>query len=151
METLRYEKILVPVDGSDNSFKAVTHAGYLASRLKCEIGILNVMVTPYDIYLYGHPGHLYIPNTVNESIENIKEKADEVLLKAKKLLPEGVVVTDFIVEGSPGETIVQFAQENNYDLIIIGSRGLGLIKGMLMGSVSSYVIHNTKCPSMVIR
>lgn len=151
MEKIEYKKILVPVDGSDNSLKAVTHAGYLASSLKCEVGLLNVIVIPNDIYLYGHPGHLYISNTPNESIEIIKENASKVILKARKLLPEGIVVKDFIVQGSPGETITQFAQENNYNLIIIGSRGLGLIKGVLMGSVSTYVVHNTKCPSMVIK
>mgnify|MGYP005835160065 CR=1 FL=1 len=151
METLKYEKILVPVDGSNNSLKAVSHASYLASRLECEIGLLHVMVMPQDIYLYGHPGHPYIPSTANESIESMREKAGEVILKAKKLLPEGIVIKDFIVEGSPGETIAKFAQDNNFDLIIMGSRGLGLIKGVLMGSVSSYVIHNAKCSSMIIK
>lgn len=151
METIRYGKILVPVDGSDNSLKAVAHANYLASRLEAEIGLLHVVVMPQDIYLYGHPGHPYIPNTANESIESIKEKGKEVILEARKLIKEGISLKDFIVEGSPGETITQFAQENNYDLIIMGSRGLGLIKGILMGSVSSYIIHNTKCLSMIIK
>ena len=74
----------------------------------------------------------------------------KVLEDAAKLLPS-ITVATFMEVGSPAETITDFSKTNDYDLIVIGSRGLGLLTGVVMGSVSTYVVHHASCPVMVVK
>lgn len=141
-----YKKILVPIDGSKYSLKALEHASVLASKLDSEISLLYVAedfnVVQQQILPKHVPDHLY-----NE----IKEFAKNMLNEARTKLPVNVRVENYLEFGSPRECIVRFARDNDYDLIIIGKRGLGRIKGMIMGSVSSYVVSESPCPVLVMK
>ena len=53
--------------------------------------------------------------------------------------------------GDPRMVILEFAEHNGCDFIVVGSRGLGTVAGLLMGSVSGYVIHKAKCPVLVVK
>ena len=53
--------------------------------------------------------------------------------------------------GHEGQTIVSFAEKNKYDIIVIGSRGMGIIKETFLGSTSHYVVHTTKLPVLVVK
>lgn len=53
--------------------------------------------------------------------------------------------------GDPAEAIMDYAKEINTDLIIMGSRGLGLVRGVLLGSVSKYVLEHAKCPVLIVK
>jgi len=70
---------------------------------------------------------------------------------ALQQIPETVKARTFLEIGLPTETIVDFCQEKDCDLIIMGSRGLGAIKQLFVGSVSNYVLHHAGCPVLVIR
>lgn len=143
-----YKKILVPVDGSKNSFKALQHAITLADNCQAEIGILFVLVLAKQLYAYTQINTSYISDTVLDEIEEFGKKTLE---EARELVPIHIPVKIFLEVGSPVEIIPDFAAENNYDLIVIGSRGLGTIKGLIMGSVSAYVVTNAECPVLVVK
>lgn len=145
MEERLYQKILVAVDGSKNSFKAIRHAAYLASSLKCEIGLLYVA---QDIQAFTQTAYSYIPDII---YHNATEFGQRVLAEAQKELPEEITVQTFLEFGSPLDIIPAFAKEQGYSLIVIGRRGLGVLQGLIMGSVSSHVLHHAPCPVLVIK
>lgn len=61
------------------------------------------------------------------------------------------IIEVFVLEGDPGKAIVEFANNNDVDLLIMGSRGLGALKRAFLGSVSDYCIHNLSCPIMIVK
>ncbi len=67
------------------------------------------------------------------------------------MVPEGVKHEEVFEIGSPGPALLEFADDHHIDLIVMGSRGLGPIKGIFMGSVSSYLVSRAKCPVLVIK
>ena len=68
-----------------------------------------------------------------------------------EMVPEGILKESFSDTGAPAVVVLDFAESNNIDLIIMGSRGLGVVKGVLLGSVSQYVVEQAKCPVMVVK
>lgn len=142
-------KILVPVDGSENSHRALEYAGYLAERCGAAVDLLHVIKLSSAVGLFSDPGTgIYIPEGV---IEGIQEAGRKIVDEALSLLPAGVTAHAYVEDGAPTEAVVAFAAERGHDLIVVGSRGLGAIQQMVFGSVSSYVLHRAQCPVMVIR
>ena len=147
MNTVPYKKILIPIDGSKNSIKAVAHGKLLAESFNAEIGLLFVMVLYQDLQAFTQMSASYIPERLYFESQEYGQK---VLSDAAALLPS-ITVNTFLETGSPTTMIPRFAQENGYDLIIIGSRGLGLLKGLVLGSVSTYVVHHAACPVLIVK
>ncbi|WP_338088217.1 universal stress protein [Megamonas hypermegale] len=83
--------------------------------------------------------------------ENIKSKGIEILNKLAKEIPQEIKVNTSIEIGFPTEVIVEKAKNENYDIIVMGSRGLGKIKSIFMGSVSQYVLKYAHCPVLIVR
>ena len=144
-----FRKILVPVDGSENSQRALAYAGYLAELSHAVIGILHVVNLSAAISSVGqiNTGG-YIPDMV---LEDFQEAGQAVIDKALQQLPPAVSAQGFLENGAPPKVIAAFCSENAYDLIVMGSRGAGVIKELVMGSVSSYVLHHATCPVMVTK
>jgi len=142
MNLAKKQKILVPIDGSENSFRALDKAIVLAKQNDAEItGFFVIQINPSELSI--------IRNIMKKSFKsqflNIMRKAS---VKCKK---NGVEFIDALEFGHEGNTIVSFAQKNDYDLIVIGSRGLGSIKEFFLGSTSTYVVHNSKIPVLIIK
>ncbi len=146
------QKILVAVDGSEHSLKAVEYAAELASKHGCEIYLLHI-VQKVDV-----------SNELKQYMESekIEEPAEYVILnrigekildKAEAVARENGVckVYKVIETGEPANKIVEYAKNNNVDSIIIGSRGLGDLKGLLMGSVSNKVCHIAECTCITVK
>lgn len=146
--TKRYAKILAPVDGSANSFTALSHAVELAKILDAEIGILHVAVLIQQLPMAVPLADVYLPENLLAQIEGF---GSAVLQQAVAQVPEGITVKTYCEVGSPAIVIPEFAEQNKYDMIVIGSRGLGVIKGLVMGSVSNYVVNHAKCPVLVVK
>lgn len=121
------------------------HAVYLARACQAELGLLSVIdlnhyVSAFEQVSTGG----YVP------IE-IKEENYQILTEASREIPEEVKVK-FIVEiGAPPATIVEICESEGYDAIVMGSRGLGIIKQIAIGSVSQYVLHHAVCPVTIVR
>ena len=138
-----FENILLAVDGSDHSLKAAKLAGDLA---RLSGGKLRV-VTAYEEV----PSYLGEPN-LSQTIAKRTAKAEEILDKATKEIGEipGDCELD-ILSGDPAETILQVVDIYNIDLVIMGTRGQGGIKSLLLGSQSHKVVSTAPCPVMLVR
>jgi len=135
------KKILCPVDLSEQSQKALIVAKELQRTLSCSLGILSVM--PYH--------KIRGLTSQDESDRLIRELHDDTKNRLENFLGDtGIEESVIIDDGEPGERIPAVAQELNIDLIVIGARGLGLIKGMLIGSVTDAVLKTSPCPVLVI-
>ena len=138
----KIKTILVPMDGSKNSFKALTKAIFLAKKCGASISALYVLRTAFD-----NPNLIYVPQTQNEL-----KKVEKFLDTAKnQVIKNSIKFKKEIVFGHEAKQIIDFAQKKKFDLIVIGARGRGTIKQMLLGSVSNAVVHSSTVPVLVIR
>jgi nucleotide-binding universal stress UspA family protein len=143
-----YKKILVAIDGSRHSLKALSHAVMLARTFNAEISILYVSVLSQQVPLYDQVKGSKIPANASTDPVNF---AKTILAEAIEQVPEGIPVQTHNELGEPRTAITDFAAQNGYDIIVVGSRGLGAISGLLLGSVSTYVVHHSPCPVLVVK
>jgi len=136
------KKILVPVDGSEHANRAVELAANLASQYDATIHLLHV-VTLTEIP-DGIREYMKLER-INESpyIVALQSLGDHVVeaasQKAKEKGAEHVHTT--VMEGDPAQSIIDYAKKGGFDMIVIGSRGLGKFQGVMLGSVSTKVCH----------
>lgn len=139
-------KILLPVDGSDASTKSVANFIQRLSWYKetPEIHLLNVQLP-----LHGNVS-LFIDA---ESIKQYhQDEGKEGLNAARQLMDKAKIAYQFhIVVGEPAEMIVAFAEEKLFDQIVIGPRGVGAVKSLLLGSVTNKVVQLSTTPVLLIK
>ena len=139
-------RFLVPVDGSDNSSNAIEKFIKLLDWYKelPQIHLLNVQL----------PQRGNVPLLVDkESIDWYhREEGTKALKSARASLDHNGIAHQYhIAVGSPAETITQYANEIDCDQIVIGPRGLGIMKGILLGSVAAQVMHLSTIPVLLIK
>ena len=125
-----FSKILVPIDGSDNSLRASDHALFLCSKLKSKLTILYVIELPPFIYIQSQKLVNSVMITLEKEAKDILE-VGKILAKKYNIEPE----TLFLEGSNIGSTIIDYSENNNYDFIIIGSRGKGNFMHVLLGGV----------------
>lgn len=140
-----YSRILVAVDGSEHSLKAARTAAELARSLNAKELRIVVAYDPIPPYL-GEPNLQAAINARLDEAQKIMAKALEVLGS----LPEGLLHTE-ILEGPAAEAILKVAETHQSDLIVMGSRGLGRLTGLLLGSQSQKVVQHARCPVLIVR
>jgi nucleotide-binding universal stress UspA family protein len=170
------KKILVPVDGSPHSVKAVELASDLASKYEAEIVLLHVL-------LRGH-----MPDGLKKAIDievGTRKTSSDNLVKMPQMIMARVgskkdtqltleelnyigkyvlssvaticrdkgiaTVQERVEEGNPANVIIKIAKEVSADMIVMGNRGLSDLKGMLVGSVSHKVSNLAKCTCVTVR
>ncbi|SEH24260.1 MULTISPECIES: universal stress protein [unclassified Selenomonas] len=139
---MEIKNILVPVDGSEGSDRAITHAISMAEVCNAKLNFLYV----------ANINQLAINACLSDAILEAVTKAGNVILdRAMEMVPSGIAKEAFSETGSPAVVILDFATSNNADLIVMGSRGLGIVKGVLLGSVSQYIVEQAKCPVLVVK
>ncbi|RLG34198.1 universal stress protein [Methanosarcinales archaeon] len=138
-----YKKILVPYDGSSNAEKAVGHAIELAKALPetPQITLLNVIDVHYIVQ---------IAESIYVDMESLEAYSRSVLTAMKEKIKDDIPVEIAVKSGRPWEEIVNEAEEGKYDLIVMGSHGLGFIDRLLVGSTTQGVLRHAKCPVLVI-
>jgi nucleotide-binding universal stress UspA family protein len=135
-----FNRILVGVDGSDNSLRAVRKAAEMASVFHSDIVLLYVIQPEDSAYYTGMP--------TTEGAE--RAKGEEKLYQAKKMCEEAGLKPELKVDlGNPAEVILDLSDEG-YDLIVVGTRGVSALARFLMGSVSTRVVQYSKAPVMVV-
>ncbi|MCQ4923483.1 universal stress protein [Tissierella carlieri] len=141
------KKILVAIDGSENSTKALEKAKELALLNNSELMILNVVS---DLRNY----HPYVIDRVYESEINkvLLEHGKKLLDEALKIFEgyEGKVGTS-IKCGDAAREIIEMAEKGGYDLVIMGSRGLNALSRAMLGSVSNKVLNHIKISVLIVR
>ena len=150
-----FSKILVPIDGSEPSFHAARIANNIAKRFNSEIIFLYVVVSPSK-YEYANLTGLVTPKQIDMIIQNAKEEAKDWFNRiedmVKKENPNIKLSTKVILTGIAvyGE-IIQYAEKESIDLIVIGTRGRSGVKKLLLGSTASGVVTYSSCPVLVTR
>jgi nucleotide-binding universal stress UspA family protein len=142
-EILLFEKILVPLDGSEHSIKALETAVQIAHKFNGKITLIHV---------YSIGGLAVSPTPVHGFIEAIRKVGASILADGeKRVKAEGVQVETLLIEGHTVEQIVKMCREGKFDLIVMGARGLSKVKEMLLGSVSDGVIRYACCPVLIVK
>jgi nucleotide-binding universal stress UspA family protein len=139
-----FDTILVAVDGSEHALRAVQKAAELARAMKSKEMHIVVVYDPIPIYL-GEPNMQIAINTRKGEAETILETAIKEMGDVPCQIHSG------IIEGSPAEAIIEVANSSKSDLIVMGSRGLGRLAGLLLGSTSQKVASHAPCPVLIVR
>lgn len=142
------KNILIPVDGSEYSMKAIEAAKAVAKAFDSKVSILSV-VTPELKISSGRGSNVYAPVL----LEELHKESLKVLEEAKKRFADMPnQVETFSEDGYVADVIVKFAEEHNIDLVVMGSHGLGALKNRIMtGSVTTRVLHHIDVPVLVIK
>ena len=150
-----FYKILVPLDRSDHSRRALDVAIQIAKRFDGKLTLVHVysVATP-AIMLESHP--LTMPITPSGYTSKFEEAArnegDSILADYKRIAEvEKVNVDVMLREGHTVQEIIKVSKEGNFGLIVMGARGVSHIKEMLLGSVTDGVMHHVDCPVLVVR
>jgi len=137
-----FKNIVLAFDGSECSIKALRCAKIMADRFEATLWLVHVFRNPSDLLGYSDYEKLF---------SRRRSAAQAVLDDArKKLDPISASVQEKLEEGNEAESILKVAGNCKADLIVMGTRGLGAVKGLLVGSVSRKVIHYAACPVMVV-
>lgn len=141
-----FKRILVAVDGSENSIRAVETAKNLAEEGMQQIGLIHVVQPVYQtVGSYGYVD-------VSTMITTQTETGQRILAEAKELINDvGVEVDTRLVVGRRGQEICKFAKSGEYDLIVMGRRGLGRLEEVVLGSVSEYVVRHSDLPVLIVQ
>lgn len=140
------KNILVAIDGSKNSNKALLKAKILAKSTGANIDILTVVrtavVSPYITVEY----------TPVQSNLSFVRFGEEVLSESLNFFDdfEGEVTT-ILKSGDPAETIIKVSEAGEYDLLVMGSRGLGTFSRTMLGSVSTKVLNHTDTNVLIVK
>ncbi|MPW24568.1 hypothetical protein GC105_02015 [Alkalibaculum sp. M08DMB] len=138
-------KILVPIDGSEHAQRALEKCKEMAVAFGSDIVLINIknLLIPYLSY-----------EETRSYMEMMNKNSEDMLKSAKQLFSdiENKVEIESI-EGDIASSIIKFVEENDIDLVIMGSQGLnaGKFQGFLLGSIANKVIHSITTPILIVR
>lgn len=139
-----FERILLAVDGSDHAIHAARKAAELARCMKSAELRIVVAYDPIPLYL-GEPNMQIV-------ITNRKGEAEDVLSRfVKEVGDVPCEIHTEIIEGDAASAIIEVANVRKSDLIVMGSRGLGRLAGLVLGSTSQKVVAHASCPVLIVR
>ena len=147
-------KILVPVDGSEHADKAVALASDLGGKYRARLTLLQVMKRAgTDIVPEGLRRYAELERVELTERAVLRTLAREILEEAQKQArARGVEEAELVIEvGDPARVILDYASTHDIDLIVMGSRGLGEVRGLLLGSVSHKVAHLAQCTCVTVK
>lgn len=131
-----FKRILVAFDGSPHAVKALRIAADLCKRYGASLSVataVNLPELPDGGNAEGAPFHGDL------------ERAAQIAAQ------EGVAVVTHLLRGTVANTLQRFAEENGFDLVLVGARGRNAVQRFLMGSVSTHLVTNLECPVMVVK
>jgi nucleotide-binding universal stress UspA family protein len=146
------KSILVPTDGSSHAKKAIDYASDLAVKYNATLHLLHV-ITESKIP-EGLDEYIKVEGIKDPTERVLLEKVGDAILEAGQNLAKEKGVKDVrpsVLIGDPAGRIIEFAKDNGVDAIIMGSRGLGGIKSLFLGSVSSKVCNLADCTCMTVK
>ncbi|MGI6492233.1 MAG: universal stress protein [Pelotomaculum sp.] len=142
-----FKKILVPIDGSQYSDHALQKAKAIASAFGSEVVLLNVI----EITKSDYPTNPYkFSQELVRQFQNESRMISEKILGAAKTQLSGLKVSTQAIEGRPADVIMKYVKNNDIDLVIMGSGGIGGVRNML-GSVTRQVALGLEIPILIVR
>jgi|OpeIllAssembly_1097287.scaffolds.fasta_scaffold483048_2 nucleotide-binding universal stress UspA family protein len=135
--------ILLPIDGSGSSLRAAGHCAKLAKAFRCRVLVLNVQPKIEDWQTHGL-GH-------QAALDHLTSLARQACEPAEKALSEAGVVHETAVEfGEPADVIARIVTERACSSLVMGTRGQGELRSVLVGSVGMKVIHLVRIPITLV-
>ncbi|CAI9268199.1 unnamed protein product [Lactuca saligna] len=120
-----------------------------------EQGMVTVahVMEPFERYMFPAEPSMYTSVAMVESVRAAqREKAAELLSRAFQICKESKIKAEtLILEGNPKQMICEAVEEMHFDLLVVGSRGLGAIKRALIGSISDFCAHHANCPILIVK
>ena len=147
--TRRFTRILVPTDFSTASDAALATAKELAERFGASVHLLHVLEDPYSTSAYATEVYGYLPPGLKESWQQDAEARLNALLPPEERTRFGG--TTGVIFGSPAKSIIEHAEGNGMDLIVMGTHGRSGVSHLLLGSVAERVVRTARCPVMTVR
>lgn len=139
-----FENILLAVDGSEHSLHAARVASALAQAMKSQTLRIVVAFEPIPVHL-GEP---FMQETINARLREAEAIAQEAVETVGTISAEIQTET---LEGNPAEVILEAAKTQNSNVIVMGSRGLGKLAGLLLGSTGQKVVSHAPYPVLIVR
>jgi len=138
----------VPVDGSEISYKTLDAALFFSEKLGSSITAIHVME---DIPVTNIKSQKLLKDILAISAV-CKQQGENILSKCSETAKnKGLIVNTVLLKGNPSLIILDFCKNGKYNLIIMGNRGIGKIKEIILGSLSSKILHNSTCPILLIK
>ena len=141
-----FHSVLVAVDGSAHADAALGEAVDIARSEGARLTVLSAWL-PINLYTTG-----LVPMNINiaEIDAESEKEARRIAEEATTRVPEGVAVDTAVVGAHAADAILEAAEAGSHDLIVMGSRGRGSLRSMLLGSVSQNVLHHSKVPVLIV-
>ena len=146
----RFSTILIGIDGSESSIDAADYAIEMAKKDGAQVIALTVNRIPLSSYGLATPQEEVKQSKDNEEMQEFKEWLDKISQNAKQnsvQLKKEIINSQMSVEAA----IVEYAESEGVELIVVGTRGNSGIKNMLLGSIASGVVKYATCPVMVVK
>lgn len=138
-----YKHILLASDGSENAVRAAKEAVKIASCTK------DAIIDVVYVVDYEKAKSDVLHSRSSEALELERRKKSSKVIQF--LNESNVAFKTTILRGTPGPTIVKYANEQNVDLVVVGSRGLNALQEMVLGSVSHKVMKRVHCPALIVK
>lgn len=142
-----FDKVLLPTDGSETALKAAAYlVDLMRERPGMKVTLLNVYTIPSAFNTYDSGmAPLGLVDSIKQMAQRALERTEAVFKEA------GFAVESLVMEGDAGRDIPQFARNQGFDHIVMGSRGTGSLSGVVFGSVANKVLHLATCPVIIIK
>jgi nucleotide-binding universal stress UspA family protein len=140
-----FSKLLVPIDGSDNSFRALDHAIFLSKKITARITALRVMEYLPLVYVQSQRTMDTILSKYIEESESILKKSIDIGEK------KGVRIESKLKKGDAASNILNYSKKEDYDTIIMGRRGTGKLRQLVLGSTSTKVLNHSDCTVVIVK
>lgn len=147
------QRILVALDGSEHAQHALTYALNIAVKYNAQVHLLSVfhpLAFPFSPYPPTSTTVQLMQQALDAQRQHQYNILSQALADARQEYPQ-ITLSKSLKEGRPAEIIVQSAVEDQVDLIVMGSRGLGGVKQLFLGSVSDRVADEAPCPILIVK
>ncbi|HEV2876580.1 MAG TPA: universal stress protein [Nitrososphaeraceae archaeon] len=140
-----FSKLLVPIDGSDNSFRALDHAIFLSKKITARITALRVMEYLPLVYVQSQ-------RTMDTILSKYLEESESILKKSIDIgEKKGVRIESKLMKGDAASNILNYSKKEDYDTIIMGRRGTGKLRQLVLGSTSTKVLNHSDCTVVIVK
>jgi nucleotide-binding universal stress UspA family protein len=141
-----FHNILVAIDGSPDADQALTQAIDMATCERARLTIFSAVVAPPAVTYAGVSGEVAAGLARDAGAES-----DAILRAAVDRVPDDVSVTTVLGGAPVRPTLLRQLKDGRHDLVVMGSRGRGAVRSVLLGSVSHYVLHHSRIPVLIVR
>lgn len=154
-----FESVLVPLDGSEHSLRALDLAIQIAKEYNGKLALIHVYSVSVRPVILPEPATLTPSSVPMVTAEEISKVAEANRVVGERILTDGerrataeqIPVETMLREGQTVQEIVKASKEGKFDLIVIGARGMSKIRELLSGSVTDGVIRHSSCPVLVVK